>query len=124
MGAAVTFAINSVVSLWAPADLVIEDFGGRSFLQLSEFTSLNVANPAAEQKVTEQGVKVLTEACEDTDDRDIPGCDASAKAPNQYRERRLYEYKTVESCPPGLAFCNPDRIGSRYQITFRYNRLD
>jgi len=113
VGAAVaiglTFAINSVVALWAPADLIIEDASAISFLPMAERTNLNFPNPPIQEYESSRGIGVMAAPCEDTEDRDRPECEASAKAPQQYRERREY---------------NGGNRGSDYQITLRYRRTN
>ena len=109
VAAGLTFAINSIVALWAPADLIIEDASAISFLPMAERTNLNFPNPPIQEYESSRGIGVTAEPCEDTEDRDRPECEASAKAPQQYRERREY---------------NGGNRGSDYQITLRYRRTN
>jgi len=109
VAAALTFAINSIVALWAPADLIIEDSAGIGFLNMVELTSPLFPNPPLMEYESSRGIDVTVEPCQDTDDRDRPECEASAKTPEQYRERREY---------------NGGNRGSDYQITLRYRRVN
>ena len=109
VAAGLTFAINSIVALWAPADLIIEDASAISFLPMAERTNLNFPNPPIQEYESSRGIDVTAAPCEDTEDRDRPECEASAKAPQQYRERREY---------------NGGNRGSDYQITLRYRRTN
>jgi len=109
VAAALTFAINTIVAIWAPADLVIEDAAGIAFTGMVELTSQNFPNPPVEERTTPGGVDVLVEPCQDTMELDRRECEASAKASQQYRERREY---------------GSDAERSEYQITLRYNRVN
>lgn len=109
VAAGLTFAINSIVALWAPADLIIEDASAVSFLPMAERTSLNFPNPPVQEYESSRGIRVTAAPCEDTEDLDRPECEASAKSPQQYRERREY---------------NGGNRGSDYQITLRYRRTN
>jgi hypothetical protein len=122
IGEAVSFGIKVAAGLWAPADLVIEDSGGVSFLRAVELTSLGFANPPPEQQRSQGGIYVLAEPCEDTADLDRLECNASAKTLHElgtfasYRERRQYS-----SFPPEIEL--PLGLGHSFQITFEYDRL-
>ena len=91
---AVVLAINVFVALWAPADLIIEDSIGPTTFDLVQLTSVNFPLPLPSEHTTPGGIKVKVTPLE--------------KIPQQYRERREYI---------------SDDEDSRYQITFRYNRL-
>lgn len=96
------------VSLWAPADLIMEDADGISSQLMGELTSIDFPDPPAREGTTANGIGLTVEPCADTPDRDRAECDPTAKIPNQYRERR--EYRSSKE-------------HSNYQATFRYNRL-
>jgi len=94
IGAAVTLAIDLIVALWAPADLIIEDGIGLSTTELVALTSPNFPAPAASTYPTEGGLQVKTTPLD--------------KIPQQYRERREYHSEDEDS---------------RYEIIYRFNRL-
>lgn len=91
---AVVLAIDVIVALWAPADLIIEDAIGPSVSDLVELTSVNFPVPDPSEHVSAQGIKVTVTPLE--------------KTPQQYRERRTYV---------------SDDEGSKYEIVYRYNRV-
>lgn len=94
IGAAITLAILIFVALWAPADLIIEDFIGLSLLDLAARTSPNFPAPPSLQKVTSGEIRVNTETI--------------SKGVTQTVERRGYR---------------SDDEDSLYLITLRYDRL-
>jgi hypothetical protein len=94
IAAAITLAVIIFVSLWAPADLIIEDSLGLTTLDLVGLTNANLPLPSSSAHTSQQGIKVTVTPLE--------------KSPNQYRERRDYR---------------SDDEDSIYQITFRYNRI-
>jgi hypothetical protein len=129
IGAAVAVALNVGFALWAPADLVIEDSINTSFLGLAELTSLNYPSPDRAETTSANDILVIAEPCEDSEEDDRPECEASSKSTGSYRERREYQAET--ECPDGLppggipgGVCDPERKGSRYQITLDYTRTE
>lgn len=124
VGTVVAAGINTVVAMWAPADRVIQDSGGRSYMELDELTSPLVQTPLPREYTTADGVDVLVEPCEDTDDKDRPECSANAKGPGEYRESRRYAVDRSGDCPLSQDNCLPYNGGSLYQLTFRYNRVN
>jgi hypothetical protein len=94
VAAAVTLAVDVVVALWAPADLIIEDSLGFSTADLVALTSPNFPAPQEGPYTTERGIEVKTTPLD--------------KIPLQYRERR--EYISAEE-------------DSRYEIVYRWNRV-
>jgi hypothetical protein len=94
LAAAVTLAVIIFVSLWAPADLLIEDTMGFTLLDLASLTNANLPLPSPSSYTSHQGIKVKVTPLE--------------KIANQYRERREYV---------------SDDEDSSYEITFRYNRV-
>jgi hypothetical protein len=91
---AVTLAIDLIIALWAPADLILEDATGYSLLDLAERTSPNFPLPPAVHFTSAGGIVVDSTPLE--------------KLPNQYREKRNY-YSEDES--------------SAYELTCRFNRV-
>lgn len=91
---AITLAIDLIIALWAPADLIIEDATGYSILELAERTSANFAPPSAVHFTSAGGIVVDSTPLE--------------KLPNQYREKRNY-FSDDES--------------SAYELTCRLNRV-
>lgn len=94
IGVAVVLAIDVIVAIWAPADLIIEDIIGPTIADLVQLTSVNFPLPLPSEHVTAQGIKVKVTPLE--------------KIPQQYRERREYV---------------SDDEDSRYEIELRYNRV-
>ena len=90
----VLLAIDFIVALWAPADLIIEDPTGYTLLDLVERTGASFPPPPESSFRTEGDIDVKV-APQD-------------KLPQQYRERRTYE---------------SDAEDSRYQLFFRFNRV-
>ena len=91
---AVTLAIDLIIALWAPADLIMEDATGYSLLELAERTSANFALPPAVHFTSAGGIVVDSTPLE--------------KLPSQYREKRNY-FSADES--------------SAYELTYRINRV-
>jgi hypothetical protein len=94
IAAAVTLAVITFVSLWAPADLIIEDSLGLTTLDLAHLTNANLPLPPSSTHTSQQGIKVNVAPLE--------------KITNQYHERREYVSDDEES---------------RYEITYRINRV-
>lgn len=90
---AITLAVDLIIALWAPADLIIEDPTGYTVLDLMERTGADFPAPATPGFRSEGGIDVSIEPVE--------------KIPLQYRERRTYE---------------SDDEDSRYRIVCRFNR--
>ncbi|MTI85144.1 MAG: hypothetical protein FH756_14925 [Firmicutes bacterium] len=93
IAAAVTLAFNFFVALWAPADLIIEDFDGFTTLDLANLTSATSPPPAVEEFTSTGGIEVTIEPVS----KNV-----------QYREMRDYHSEAEDS---------------RYQIILRYNRF-
>jgi hypothetical protein len=91
---AVVLAIDLVIALWAPADLIIEDPTSYTLLDLVERTGAAFAMPPASVFRTEGDIDVKVTPLD--------------KLPNQYRELRRYD---------------SDDEDSRYEITYRFNRV-
>jgi len=94
---AVTLAIDLIVALWAPADLIIQDALGLSIADLAALTSVNAPIPAASSYTTEDDIVVNI-------NKTIP----PLKLPLEYHETREYV---------------SDDQDSRYELTCRYNRV-
>lgn len=109
VAAGVAFAINAVVALWAPADLIIEDGIGITFADMAELTSVNFPNPPLAQQTSVNGIDVVSMPCEDTVDLDRPECGPSAKVLHEYTEIRQYDSSEERS---------------RYQLTLRHRRVN
>lgn len=99
IGAAVTLAIDILVALWAPADPIIRDSYGFTVTDLDRLTSFAfpAADPATVQTEGPGEISVNV-------NKTIP----PEKLPLQYRETREYVSRTEDS---------------RYEITYRYNRI-
>lgn len=99
IAAAVTLAVDVIVALWAPADPIIRDSFGFSAIDLDRLTSASFPAPSPTSFETEGdgGISVNI-------NKTIP----PEKLPLQYRETREYVSSTEES---------------RYEITYRYNRV-
>lgn len=95
--AVVVIAIDFIYSLWAPADLIIEDNITLSIIDLDRLTSAAAPIPPATTFTTNGGIKVNV-------NKTIP----PEKIPFQYRETREYV---------------SDEEESRYELTYRYNRI-
>ncbi len=94
IGIAIVAAVDLIYALWAPADPIIHDAIGLSINDLIELTSASYPLPAAHSFNTERGIVVNVSPLE--------------KIQLQYRERREYV---------------SDDQGSRYEITYRINRV-
>lgn len=95
----VTLAIDIIIALWAPADPIIRDSFGLSAIDLDALTSAQFPAPPPTTFVTEGegGISVNV-------NKTIP----PEKIPLQYRETREYVSSSEDS---------------RYEITYRYNRI-
>ncbi len=91
---AIVLVIDLLVALWAPADLIIEDPTGYTLLDLVERTGAAFPMPAASAFRTEGDIDVEVKPLD--------------KLPQQYREMREYA---------------SDDEDSRYEITYRFNRV-
>ena len=94
IGIAIVALVDLFYALWAPADPIIFDSIGLSIDDLVELTSASYALPDARSFATEQGIVVNVSPLD--------------KIPSQYHERREYV---------------SDEQESRYEITYRINRL-
>jgi hypothetical protein len=94
VAAALTLAIDLIIALWAPADLIIEDPTGYTLDDLIARTSANFGAPPAASFKTEGDITVNVTPLD--------------KLPLQYRERREYV---------------SDDEDSRYEIVYRFNRV-
>ena len=94
---AVTLAIDLIVALWAPADLIIQDALGLTISDLAALTSVNAPAPAPASFTTEDDIVVNV-------NKTIP----PLKLPLEYHETREYV---------------SDDQDSRYELTYRYNRV-
>jgi len=94
IASAVTLGVIAFLALWAPADLIIEDALGLTIMDLVTLTNANLPLPSLSSHTSQQGLRVNVTPLE--------------KIPTQYRERREYVSNEEES---------------RYEITFRYNRV-
>lgn len=99
IAAAVGLAVDVIVALWAPADPIIRDSFGFSAIDLDRLTSASFPAPPSSTFETEGdgGISVNV-------NKTIP----PEKVPLQYRETREYVSSTEDS---------------RYEITYRYNRV-
>lgn len=99
IAAAITLAVDVVVALWAPADPIIRDSFGFSVIDLDRLTSASfpAPSPASFESEGDGGISVNVNTT-------IP----PEKLPLQYRETREYVSSTEDS---------------RYEITYRYNRV-
>ena len=91
---AVVLAVDLIIALWAPADLIIEDAVGLDVVALAQLTSPDFPAPDSESYTSAQGIDVQRQALE--------------KLPTQYREQRDYHSSDEDS---------------RYQLTLRFNRV-
>ena len=94
---AVTLAIDLIVALWAPADLIIQDALGLTISDLAALTNVNAPIPATSSYTTEGGIVV-----------NINTTWVPTKLPLEYHETREYV---------------SDDEDSRYELTYRYNRV-
>ncbi|MGH9631174.1 MAG: hypothetical protein ACRD7E_22955 [Bryobacteraceae bacterium] len=99
IAAAVTLAVDVIVALWAPADPIIRDSFGFSAIDLDRLTSATFPAPPpfSFESEGDGGISVNV-------NKTIP----PEKLPLQYRETREYVSTTEDS---------------RYEITYRFNRL-
>ncbi len=97
IAAAITLGIDIVIAVWAPADLIIQDSFGLSVVDLATLTSANAPAPDPTTFTTEDGIVVNV-------NKTIP----PVKLPLEYHETREYV---------------SDDQDSRYEITYRFNRL-
>lgn len=93
----ITIGIDIIVALWAPADPIIRDSFGLSSVDLATLTSANAPAPGPSTFTTEHGIVVNV-------NKTIP----PLKLPLEYRETREYV---------------SDDNDSRYEITYRFNRV-
>ncbi len=94
IAAAVLLAVDFFVALWAPADLIIEDTLALTAVDLGQLTSAGFPLPTQSSFKTPGDIQVNVFPIE--------------KVATQYRERREYV---------------SDEEDSRYEITYRYNRI-
>ena len=97
IAALITFGIDVIVALWAPADPIIRDSFGLSLTDLATLTSANAPAPDPTTFTTENDIVVNV-------NKTIP----PLKLPLEYHETREYV---------------SDAQDSRYEITYRYNRV-
>jgi hypothetical protein len=97
IAAVITLGVDIVIAIWAPADLIIQDTLGLSITDLANLTSANEPAPAPATFTTEGGIVVNV-------NKTIP----PLKLPLEYHETR--EYVSADQ-------------DSRYEITYRYNRV-
>ena len=90
----VLLAIDLIIALWAPADLIMEDSIGLSSVDLAQLCSPDFPLPQRERYTSAQGIDVLRDALD--------------KLPTQYREERAYHSTDEEST---------------YRLTLRFNRV-
>ena len=90
---AIVLVIDAIISIWAPADLIIEDPTGYTLLELAELTGADFPLPKVSTFSTEGDIDVTVTPQE--------------KIPTQYREGRQYR---------------SDDEDSRYEIVSRFNR--
>lgn len=99
IAAAVVLAINVIAALWAPADPIIRDSFGFSTTDLDRLTSASFPAPPPSTFETEGDGEISVNV-----NKTVP----PEKVPLQYRETREYVSGTEDS---------------RYEITYRYNRI-
>jgi hypothetical protein len=97
IAALVVIAVDLIVSLWAPADLIIQDAIPLSILDIDALTSAAAPAPPASTYTTNGNIVVNI-------NQGVP----PVKMPFQYRETRAYTSSDQDSI---------------YEITYRYNRL-
>jgi len=97
IAAAVLLAIDIIIAVWAPADPIIRDAIGLSVTDLANLTSANSPAPDPRTFSMEDGIVVNV-------NKGIP----PVKLPLEYHETREYVSDAQES---------------RYEITYRYNRV-
>ena len=92
-----TLGVDLIITLWAPADPIIRDSFGLSVNDLATLTSANAPAPDPTSYTTENGIVVNV-------NKTIP----PLKLPLEYHETREYV---------------SDDQDSRYEITYRFNRV-
>lgn len=97
IAAAITLGVDLIITLWAPADPIIRDSIGLSVNDLATLTSANAPAPDPRTFSTENGIVVNV-------NKTIP----PVKLPLEYHETREYV---------------SDDQDSRYEITYRFNRI-
>ena len=93
----VTVGVDIIIARWAPADLIIQDSIGLTITDLARLTSANEPAPDPTTFTTEDGIVVKV-------NKTIP----PRKLPLEYHETREY-------------VC--DSQDSRYELTYRFNRI-
>lgn len=94
IAAAIALAVILFLSLWAPADLIIQDEIALTTVDLAALTDGNLPAPNIAPFTTSGGIEVKVTPLD--------------KSPSKYRERREYI---------------SDEEGSRYEIVYRYDRV-
>ena len=97
IAAVLTLGVDLIITLWAPADPIIRDSIGLSVTDLATLTSANAPTPGPTTFTTENGIVVNV-------NKTIP----PVKLPLEYHETREYV---------------SDDQDSRYEITYRFNRV-
>jgi len=97
IAAALTLAVDAILTIWAPADPIIRDSIGLSVTDLATLTNVNAPPPDPTTFTAEDGIVVNV-------NKTIP----PEKAPSQYRETREYLSSDQDS---------------RYELIYRYNRV-
>jgi hypothetical protein len=97
IAAVITLGFDIIYALWAPADLIIQDSIGLTITDLANLTSANEPAPDPTTFTTEGGIVVNV-------NKTIP----PLKLPLEYHETREYVSSDQDS---------------RYEITYRYNRV-
>lgn len=97
IAAVVTIAVDLIISLWAPADLIIQDAIPLSILDIDALTSAAAPAPPFSTYTTNGNIVVNI-------NQGVP----PVKMPFQYRETRAYVSSDQDSI---------------YELTYRYNRL-
>lgn len=97
IGLGITLAIDILVALWAPADLIIQDSFGLTITDLDALTSANTPAPEPHSFDTEGGIVV-----------NVNMLIAPLKLPLEYHEAREYFSREEDS---------------RYVLTYRFNRI-
>jgi hypothetical protein len=97
IGIGVTIGVDIIIALWAPADLIIQDSFGLTITDLATLTSANAPAPAPHSFETEDGIMV-----------NVNTLITPLKLPLEYHETREYVSSDEDS---------------RYELTYRFNRL-
>jgi hypothetical protein len=97
IAALITIGVDIIVALWAPADPIIRDSFGLSAVDLATLTSANAPVPDPRTFTTADGIVVNV-------NKTIP----PLKLPLEYHETREYV---------------SDDNDSRYELTYRFNRV-